>query len=1226
MAAINSISTSDNIITNGQTGVVIAGSGFEAAQGTGTVTIDGVTQTVTAWSDTAITITHVRGSMKYGAQTLSVTNDSAEVTTHNITVNPATGYSYVNLSGYVEETSDITGTPSLTDGDQLEYDNIAGAFSVSISPLGLVTLTGTGSPVGVSFGVIAWDASNTSWGSTSATYTSSVQNSKINQLPAANYTPAKFTMEAVSPRPDGESDPSGGAYYRYYHASMAYRARVAVRGGAWPLHYDLTTAPAGATIGNNYGDADYGVISWESPTGASETFTVTVTDQERATLVVTWTATLDESKFVFVNADAEVPGTGTFAEPLSDIDNILSGHANKIAVLRGSASQYAPTTNLVVGNTIYPSTLMGFPGESPIVDGAGGRVSVNDDDTSVINIIFDGSKSPITGPNHAIFRNAGDRFLLWNCTFRNQDVGAGNVGFGNPACFVTPDIGPNNHHTYIAVVDCTQEASSMTAFAVLFTTESVLIENNFLGDSDLSAIPVGGADIKIHVKDDSSKFSVRANNIIAPSHNGTVISISQQGNTVDTTDQEVCWNTIVAGSTNETYNSGLIVWGRATSSYQTVPNMYQYRNSITNKYEASNTKAHIGSYRCGNQEGKTLYPVTIEDELWSNGGYDTITVDDGSTADSSYDGTSDVTSGEQRFVFGAVKPLIVGLSDVDANGLLTGAKRTTYLGTVGAEVEPVTAPTSVTATAVSMDQINISWTPVAGAGLSIERSLNDTSSWEEVYFCPSDDGDGQGNPIVKLFSHLPNKQYFYRLRHCVSSGELASYSEYSYVVNATTADANNIYYVAPSGGSDSNNNGLASSPFATVQHAINITVPGDIIRLQAGTHTAASNFFAELYHGPAGTASEVYSIAEFAKSGTEALPYILEADPGATVVLDCQAGAFRTGGLVGNIGVRIRSGDGRNTQSHIHIKNIEMRDVRGNGVHFPDNNPAHDTLTVGDWAEGIVLENLTVNRLWGTNFLQKYVRADIDLSFAAQDPPEYKSHRDDTYPSNWYDDISNALIRWNFVGVNNAAYRVDNTRNSIFRNIKANDCYWNDQDNTDPIGRANHVAGIHWYGAWNNLVENCVFKDIGSVGIFQKAGEDNTPASGWSVVARYNIVDTAYTATTFQLANVGEDHRFKLYNNILKNYYAGVTTGKNANLDQVIVRNNVFDADGSFWGYGTVETAFGITGPNDGDGVQESVDTVITGNIFNGHNVTLVIKSTNCYRYGYRLQHIRHRW
>jgi hypothetical protein len=58
---------------SGITGIVIAGSGFGASQGSSTLTIGGVTQTVTAWSDTSITFTSVRSSLSMGAQTLTVT-------------------------------------------------------------------------------------------------------------------------------------------------------------------------------------------------------------------------------------------------------------------------------------------------------------------------------------------------------------------------------------------------------------------------------------------------------------------------------------------------------------------------------------------------------------------------------------------------------------------------------------------------------------------------------------------------------------------------------------------------------------------------------------------------------------------------------------------------------------------------------------------------------------------------------------------------------------------------------------------------------------------------------------------------------------------------------------------------------------------------------------------------------------------------------------------------
>ena len=221
---------------------------------------------------------------------------------------------------------------------------------------------------------------------------------------------------------------------------------------------------------------------------------------------------------------------------------------------------------------------------------------------------------------------------------------------------------------------------------------------------------------------------------------------------------------------------------------------------------------------------------------------------------------------------------------------------TEFEGTHGAtligEVLVATTPTSVTAIAISIDQINISWTSVANEGCAIERSLTGTDGWEEVYFCPSDDGDGQGNPIVKLFSHLPNTEYYFRLRHCVSSAGSPSYSSYSSTVSTTTSTAGNIYYVAPTGGNNYNT-GTANYPFATLQHAIDQASGGDIIRLQDGTHTATTNqFLTPLYYNPDGPDGTLRSFGEFTKSGTEAHPYVVEADIGATVVLDCQAGAY----------------------------------------------------------------------------------------------------------------------------------------------------------------------------------------------------------------------------------------------------------------------------------------------------------------------------------------------
>ena len=69
---INSVTP--NVLYEGLTGVVIAGSGFGASQGTKTVYLDDKLQTVTAWADTSITITAVSPNLWANARLLQVRN------------------------------------------------------------------------------------------------------------------------------------------------------------------------------------------------------------------------------------------------------------------------------------------------------------------------------------------------------------------------------------------------------------------------------------------------------------------------------------------------------------------------------------------------------------------------------------------------------------------------------------------------------------------------------------------------------------------------------------------------------------------------------------------------------------------------------------------------------------------------------------------------------------------------------------------------------------------------------------------------------------------------------------------------------------------------------------------------------------------------------------------------------------------------------------------------
>ena len=124
---ISSTSSSTPAYTSSLT---ITGTNFEAAQGIGTVTIGGVLQTVTAWSDTSITITVGRGTNKYGVSVnVVVTNNSALSSSgYALTsLQPQSGWSYVDIATPNTTTSNrITSVPDLASGDQVSYTTLGG--------------------------------------------------------------------------------------------------------------------------------------------------------------------------------------------------------------------------------------------------------------------------------------------------------------------------------------------------------------------------------------------------------------------------------------------------------------------------------------------------------------------------------------------------------------------------------------------------------------------------------------------------------------------------------------------------------------------------------------------------------------------------------------------------------------------------------------------------------------------------------------------------------------------------------------------------------------------------------------------------------------------------------------------------------------------------------------------------------------------------------------------
>ncbi len=124
----------DEALSPGET-ATITGTGFGATQGAGGVkltqeagALESALTGITWGGDTSITGTVALGGLSYGATTSLVVTDNAAATgSIAVTFVPATGYSYVTLSGY-PGTGYVIGedaSPAVVDGDQVEYESTA---------------------------------------------------------------------------------------------------------------------------------------------------------------------------------------------------------------------------------------------------------------------------------------------------------------------------------------------------------------------------------------------------------------------------------------------------------------------------------------------------------------------------------------------------------------------------------------------------------------------------------------------------------------------------------------------------------------------------------------------------------------------------------------------------------------------------------------------------------------------------------------------------------------------------------------------------------------------------------------------------------------------------------------------------------------------------------------------------------------------------------------------
>lgn len=153
--SITSVTGSASDVIRAGESVTIVGTGFNASQGDGSVTIAGVagavTMTIGSWSNTSITCTApAEGIMFGGSKTVTVTNSDESSDTHSVTYNPPTGWIYETLSDATPPSDSMAaGAAGLAVGDQVYLNTTAdgpGAATATVAFLGAgdgtVELTG----------------------------------------------------------------------------------------------------------------------------------------------------------------------------------------------------------------------------------------------------------------------------------------------------------------------------------------------------------------------------------------------------------------------------------------------------------------------------------------------------------------------------------------------------------------------------------------------------------------------------------------------------------------------------------------------------------------------------------------------------------------------------------------------------------------------------------------------------------------------------------------------------------------------------------------------------------------------------------------------------------------------------------------------------------------------------------------------------------------------------
>lgn len=317
------------------------------------------------------------------------------------------------------------------------------------------------------------------------------------RLDEGEYIPAKMEPVLVFPRPEDET--AAWARYRKTYPGLAYRVPVAIQGGAWPFHHELTEAPEGMRIGDQPDQPDYGVIVWDNPIEGRHEVALKVTDQDLTEVSVNWTLDVTADKTLFLSPDGDDSNPGTLEQPKQSFagwhldDTNDDTYAGYHVIMRGGEYPWAgmaSRNNNIQLHQFKPLVFLAYPGEEPIMDMSGGkffghrtgdRSGGGTPDLFIHGITFqNGDQSRKNAHFFWITSREAGRLTLFENTFR--DLGPGQEGSDNPSvCFVSDT---STRKSYFAHIGNTYEnlgysSNGVSLFDHYYTDYTVFENNRF---------------------------------------------------------------------------------------------------------------------------------------------------------------------------------------------------------------------------------------------------------------------------------------------------------------------------------------------------------------------------------------------------------------------------------------------------------------------------------------------------------------------------------------------------------------------------------------------------------------------------------------------------------------------------------------------------------------------------------------------------------------------------